>query len=658
MATPTIEAIATQDITIDTDYALEIGITGDPEEVTVDGLLAGFGYSWDADNDTLTIAGNASNLLGDVIWTVSAKETPASTAVTREITYNIVADAPLIETIDNFEIPQGPGYYKEINILGSPNIVTVDGLLLGLRYYRDDEGVKIEGDIERESVLTVDSGAITVYASNDHSEDTEIGNFTIVPYTVPGFYVFTHSNDVDTIHLIRVPLREGQVIEVIKSGTVPSSVDQVGSVFTDGVSIFVGRQSSTFDIITELDGNFEDEDTLTVLNSYPLPESGIFVIRFRNFVVDADGLLYFPHVPASDHDNYLGRLSLEAKTYDLFLDTQGGGGRLAADEDFIYVLIDSSDISVFNVGIEGFATQVQSVRDFELENALDQAYQRIAVDNGNLYVLDAHNGVIDVFLANTDDSSTATRQRRIVLNSNDDFENAIAIYGNSICLVQEDSTLAYFYFIDKNTNDGETAIRQRRFRMQQTSTTDIAIHGDRIFHYYSDGINIYAADSANGVNVQPLETFSDVLVIPNANVGASAFAIGGEKIYFHRNNGRIYEFPVDQPEFLTLTGTSLANQTFLLAYDSDEEDIYAIRSTGSSPNFSYSVSVLNKSFVIQRTFSLPSDLTSSFPVLSIATVLDDSLVVATTDDMYLFDKNTPNGTTAAIESEYTMPTLA
>ena len=76
MATPTIEAISTQDITIDTDYALEIGITGDPEEVTVGGLLEGFHYSWDADNDTLTIAGEATRLLGDAIWVVSAKETP------------------------------------------------------------------------------------------------------------------------------------------------------------------------------------------------------------------------------------------------------------------------------------------------------------------------------------------------------------------------------------------------------------------------------------------------------------------------------------------------------------------------------------------------------------------------------------------------------
>ena len=107
MATPTIEAISTQDITIDTDYALEIGITGDPEEVTVGGLLEGFHYSWDADNDTLTIAGEATRLLGDAIWVVSAKETPTSTAVTREITYNVVSGAPIIEEIGEQEIYQG-----------------------------------------------------------------------------------------------------------------------------------------------------------------------------------------------------------------------------------------------------------------------------------------------------------------------------------------------------------------------------------------------------------------------------------------------------------------------------------------------------------------------------------------------------------------------
>ena len=82
MATPTIEAISTQDITIDTDYELEIGITGDPEEVTVErafgGVLLLLGCF---DNDVLTIAGEATRLLGDAIWTIT-REGNGSTAVT------------------------------------------------------------------------------------------------------------------------------------------------------------------------------------------------------------------------------------------------------------------------------------------------------------------------------------------------------------------------------------------------------------------------------------------------------------------------------------------------------------------------------------------------------------------------------------------------
>ena len=42
MATPTIEAISTQDITIDTDYALEIGLPTIPKKLRLAGFWKGF----------------------------------------------------------------------------------------------------------------------------------------------------------------------------------------------------------------------------------------------------------------------------------------------------------------------------------------------------------------------------------------------------------------------------------------------------------------------------------------------------------------------------------------------------------------------------------------------------------------------------------------
>ena len=180
MATPTIEAISTQDITIDTDYALEIGITNDPEEVTVGGLLEGFHYSWDAANDTLTIAGEATRLLGDAIWVVSAKETSSSTAVTREITYNVVSSAPIIVEMEEQEIYRGVENDIFIEVQNKATQIVVDGLLSGLKFETgsegegDDvkEGVRIKGVLPREVELTVESTNFDIDVMNDGGEDS------------------------------------------------------------------------------------------------------------------------------------------------------------------------------------------------------------------------------------------------------------------------------------------------------------------------------------------------------------------------------------------------------------------------------------------------------------------------------------------------------
>ena len=196
MATPTIEAISTQDITIDTDYALEIGITGDPEEVTVGGLLEGFHYSWDADNDILTIAGEATRLLGDAIWVVSAKETSSSTAVTSEITYNVVSGAPIIQETGAITVYKGVETNVFVEIQNTPTQIRSDGLLLGLKSEIESipsededadptEGVRIAGMIPSDAELTVSSENANINTSNDGGEDSYTLPVTISSQTPP-----------------------------------------------------------------------------------------------------------------------------------------------------------------------------------------------------------------------------------------------------------------------------------------------------------------------------------------------------------------------------------------------------------------------------------------------------------------------------------------
>ena len=189
MATPVIAAVSEQDITIDTDYSLRVGITNDPEEVTVDGLLEGFAYDWHEDDDEVEIFGEATRLLGDAMWIVSAKETPTSDAVTREIIYNVVPTAPIIEEVGEQTIIKGRAQDIFVEVQNTPTLIAVDGLLTGLKHERDTDGegedavdgVRITGTILDDVNLTIDASSFEVVTSNDGGEDTYNIPISILP---------------------------------------------------------------------------------------------------------------------------------------------------------------------------------------------------------------------------------------------------------------------------------------------------------------------------------------------------------------------------------------------------------------------------------------------------------------------------------------------
>ena len=194
MAAPVIAAVSEQDITIDTDYSLRVGITNDPAEVTVDGLLEGFAYTWHEDDDEVEIFGESTRLLGDAMWTVSAKETLTSTAVTSEITYNVVPSAPIIEEIGEITVYRGHVTDVFVEIQNKPTQIIADGLLLGLKSEADTEGesdnvtegVRISGTVPNDAILTVDRADINIIASNNGGEDTDAGVLIISDETPVG----------------------------------------------------------------------------------------------------------------------------------------------------------------------------------------------------------------------------------------------------------------------------------------------------------------------------------------------------------------------------------------------------------------------------------------------------------------------------------------
>ena len=175
-----IETLDEQALTLDTDYDIEVEITGDPDEVTAEGKWDGWYYNWDAANDLLTISGNANTILSDAMWELTA--TKGAQVVEEDVTYSVAPPAPVITEPTNLTITAGTDYEANpiaIAIANSPSVIRMEGLLVGLYFESTDTGADIKGLLPSDVELTVTSGTLEIYASNGGGEDTVTPAFTI-----------------------------------------------------------------------------------------------------------------------------------------------------------------------------------------------------------------------------------------------------------------------------------------------------------------------------------------------------------------------------------------------------------------------------------------------------------------------------------------------
>ena len=175
-----IEVLDAQALTLDTDYAIEVEITGDPDEVTAEGKWDGWYYDWDANTELLTISGNANTVLSDATWALTA--TKGTESVEEDVDYSVAPPAPVITEPQNLTITAGTDYEATpiaIAIANSPSVVRMEGLLLGLYFEVTGTVVEIKGMLPSDVELTVTSGTLEIYASNGGGEDTVTPSFTI-----------------------------------------------------------------------------------------------------------------------------------------------------------------------------------------------------------------------------------------------------------------------------------------------------------------------------------------------------------------------------------------------------------------------------------------------------------------------------------------------
>ena len=193
-----IEVIDDQIITIDTDYELDIDITGSPTEVTVDGLLEGFHYTWDGDTDIVTIIGDSSRLIDSATWTVNASKTGDSAI--SDIIYSVVPNTPIISGMSNQVVYKKSNIDIFIGIQNKPTQIQASSSILGLKFLPEEEGVRISGVIPGNTNFTIDEDAITINASNDSGSDTQ--SFMVTISTVEGLIALYMDSTPTTLYAL------------------------------------------------------------------------------------------------------------------------------------------------------------------------------------------------------------------------------------------------------------------------------------------------------------------------------------------------------------------------------------------------------------------------------------------------------------------------
>lgn len=132
--------IAHQNITIDTEFMLDVNITGNPTQAWIEGLLEGFHTDWDA--PTLRVRGTATRLISNTPFTVRN-----SNGESRSATFSVNPAAPVITNPGRQTLYRGIENEFIVEIANSPSIVRAAGPWIGMKYEPHPQGIRIFGDV-------------------------------------------------------------------------------------------------------------------------------------------------------------------------------------------------------------------------------------------------------------------------------------------------------------------------------------------------------------------------------------------------------------------------------------------------------------------------------------------------------------------------------
>ena len=171
-----IEAIAHQNITIDTPFMLDVNITGNPTHAWVEGLLEGFSTEWD--DPTLRVRGAATRLINNSPFTVHN-----SNGESRSSTFSVNPAAPVITDPGKQTLVRGLDNEFIVKVANSPASLRAEGPWAGLKYEPHESGIRIFGKVpDIDSPLTVPdtNRSIRVTAETGSLVDTLAVGFDLI----------------------------------------------------------------------------------------------------------------------------------------------------------------------------------------------------------------------------------------------------------------------------------------------------------------------------------------------------------------------------------------------------------------------------------------------------------------------------------------------
>lgn len=303
-----IAMVAEQNSIVLTNYRLRVRVTGNPDEVEAFGDFEFFSHYWDAENGELNIVGTPEALVSGKTWRVVAtwNDDPSNPLV-REITYNVVAEAPIITR------PTDPLYfYKDVDytespvlipIANNPNQTNIRGLLAGLGQRTVEGGQEIIGMVPDH--VTSESGTLDVTTSNTGGMHQELDiPFNLLPS--PNLYLLHQRGGSAKIDVVNSLTADGETVRIDLSDRIDVSSDAATNI--EGLAH--DRQADEFYVLN-LDSSSWKIDVFS--------ESGV---HQREINLSAS--------PISIPSRIYGGIVLDKANGFIYLSTRAGGNTIVA----------------------------------------------------------------------------------------------------------------------------------------------------------------------------------------------------------------------------------------------------------------------------------------------------------------------------------------